>query len=269
MASDLRIQVLGPTAVFSNGVEVNLGGRRQRRLLTALVADAGIVLSGDRLVDRVWADEKMPADPVATLRTYLTRLRQALGADDVLLTEPSGWRLDDRRVDVDAARFVGLVDAAAEPGVDVHRRLSLAGRSVGLVEGRSLRGGGRREWIRADIESLNELRVTTIERRFEAMLAAGMHTDALPGLVAEVEAHPLRERLVGLEMLALFRAGRQAEATRVFQAHRDRLDRELGLEPGADLVGLDARIVAGDPSLLLTSTPGRALRGYRLGRAAG
>ena len=239
MASDLRIQVLGPTAVFSNGVEVNLGGRRQRRLLTALVADAGTVLSGDRLVDRVWGDEALPADPVATLRTYLTRLRQALGADDVLLTEPSGWRLDDRCIDVDATRFVALVDAASEPGVDVHRRLGLLDRALGLWMGEAFEEVAGAEWIRADIGTLNELRVTTIERRFEAMLAAGMHTDALPSLVAEVEAHPLRERLVGLEMLALFRAGRQAEATRVFQAHRDRLDREFGLEPGTELAELD------------------------------
>ena len=104
------------------------------------------------------------------------------------------------------------------------------------------------------------------------MLAAGKHGDALPQLAGAVESFPLRDRLVGLQMLALFRAGRQAEAARVFQAHRARLATDLGLEPGRELAELDRRIVAGDASLHLSSessVPGRALRGYRLGEQLG
>src|SRR4029078_3837178 len=118
-------------------------------------------------------------------------------------------------------------------------------------------------------DRLEELRITTVEHRYEAMLAAGMHTDALPGLGREVESHPWRDRLIGLQMLALFRSGRQAEATRVFESHRRRLADELGLDPSAALHGLDRRIVAGDASLHLTTVAGRPLRGYRLGEQLG
>ena len=118
------------------------------------------------------------------------------------------------------------------------------------------------EWARAETERLDELRVTATERRFDAMLAAGTHTEALAELAGAVESYPLRDRLVGQQMLALFRAGRQAEAARVFQAHRARLATDLGLEPGHELVELDRRIVAGDASLHLSA--GRRRR--RVGR---
>lgn len=269
MGVQVRVGVLGPVAVFVGGQSVDVGGPRQRQLLAALAIDAGVPVAGDALIDRLWADGGLPSDPRGAVRTYLARLRQALGAEDAVVTESSGWRLNTEVVELDAIRFGALVDAAEEPGLEVHRRLGLLDEGLALWRGEAFGEVAGEEWARAEADRLNELRVTVVERRYDAMLSAGMHTDALPGLVGAIEAHPLRDRLVGLHMLALFRSGRQAEATRVFQDHRQHLGEELGLEPGAELVELDGRIVAGDPSLLMTSNVGRALRGYRLGEQLG
>ena len=265
----VEVRLLGPTEARVDGRPRELGGGRQRRLLTALAADAGAVVSADQLIDRVWAGEELPANPRAALRTSLTRLRQAIGDEAVIVTEASGWRLDVERVDLDLTRFGELVDAASDPGLDVHDRLARLDDALDLWRGDALEDAAGDEWSRSAIDRLVELRLSAIERRYEAMLAAGMHTDALPGLVGDVEQHPFRDRLVGLQMLALFRAGRQVDATRAFQAHRARLGEELGLEPGDELVDLDRRIVEADASLQLGSVAGRALRGYRLGEQLG
>ena len=174
-----------------------------------------------------------------------------------------------RVVEVDAVRFVELVAAADEPGNDVHRRLALLDEALGLWRGAAFEDVAGEEWVRSDAERLNELRVTAIERRYEAMLEAGKHTDALPGLGPPSRRTRCGIASSGCRCWRCSVPGRQAEATRVFQTHRARLADELGLEPGAELVELDRRIVAGDASLLLARPPGRALRGYRLGEQLG
>jgi DNA-binding SARP family transcriptional activator len=268
MEGKVRVQVLGLVSATFDGRPVDLGGPRQRRLLAALAVDAGHAVSGDRLTERLWGEDPAPADPRRTMRTYVGRLRHALGRDDAVATDSGGWRLDCSIVEVDAVRFAQLEDSAEDPGIGVHERLARLEEALALWRGDAYEGFGGEVWARTEVERLAELRATAIERRFDAMLAAGMHTDALPELAASVGAHPWRERLVGLQMVALFRAGRQAEATRAFQDHRRRLGDELGLEPGSDLVELDRRILAGDRALLSTQTTARALRGYRLGGVA-
>jgi len=267
MSVDVRL--LGPTEVVIDGRPVELGGGRQRRLLTALALEAGAVVSADRLIDRVWSGEDLPANPRAALRTYLTRLRQALGDEYSVVTDAAGWRLDNARVSVDIRRFEELVDTASEPGLDVHDRLAHLDRALQLWRGEALEQVTDDDWARAEIDRLDELRLVATERRYEAMLAAGMHTDALPGLTGEREQNPFRDRLVGLQMLALYRSGRQAEATRVFQSHRARLGDELGLEPSQELIDLDRRVLEADPTLQVGPVGGRALRGYRLGEQLG
>ena len=237
--------------------------------LAALVIDSSATVGFGRIVDRVWADGEPPNDPRRTLRTYLARLRQALGDGESVLTVDEGWQLNRELVSVDAIRLDLLVDQASRPELDAHGRLAVLDDALALFQGRPYGDLADEDWVLPEAERLAELRAALVERRYQAMLDAGKHTDAVPGLAAEAEANPLRDRLIGLQMLALFRTGRQAEATRVFQQHRERLLDELGLEPGAELVDLDRRVVAGDPSLLLTESPGRALRGYRLGEQVG
>ncbi len=261
------VRVFGGVALSRGGEPVELGGGRQRRLLATLVATRGATLSADQLIDRVWSDGALPDDPRRSLHTYLTRLRQAFGDEPVLVTEPGGWRLDPFKVEVDRDQFEALLLRAHQPGVGAHERLGLLDDALRMANGRAFGDLDGLEWLRPEAERLEELRVTAIERRYDAMLEAGKHTDAVPGLAAEVEQHPLRDRLVGLQMLALHRSGRQAEAARVFQAHRDR-QADLGLEPSAELVELDRRILASDPALA-AAPAGQALRGYRLGEQLG
>ncbi len=270
MNGGIRVGLLGPVRVMVGADHVTVGSERLRRLLTALAVDPGTVVSADRLVERVWFDADQPADPRRALRTYVARLRQALGSTESIVTEPGGWRLDLDRVEVDIVRFEDLLRSADDPTADTYQRLQVLDEALALWRGPAFEDFTYAEWVRIPAERLDELRLVAQERAFEARVQAGMHTDALPELTALVEANPLRDRLVGLRMLALFRSGRQAEALRAFQTHRDRLIEELGLEPGRDLTELERRIAEGDESLFLSgSAPGRALRGYRLGEQLG
>ncbi|MEL7156903.1 MAG: BTAD domain-containing putative transcriptional regulator, partial [Actinomycetota bacterium] len=268
MEQRVVVVVLGPVGARVDGRLLDLGGRRQRRLLAALAIEP-IAVGADRLADRVWGDGALPEDPRRTLRTYIARLRQALGDTESILTLDSGWRLNPELVVVDTEQLRDCVDRASAPGLDAHGRLAAVDAALELYAGQPFGDLADEDWVRGEAERLTQLQTTLIERRYQAMLDAGRHTEAVPELAAEVEANPLRDRLVGLQMLALHRSGRQAEALRAFQAHRSRLADELGLEPGAELVELERRILADDASLLLTDSPGRALRSYRLGEQLG
>ena len=277
------IRVLGPTRAdrtpSGSGVTVGveLGGRRPRRLLLALAVDAGRSVPADRLAERVWGAQ-LPEDARASLHTLVSRLRQALGAD-VIVTDGQGYRLAAGAADsgqpatLDALTFAALVAAAEQPDIGLLRRLELLDTALTLWQGNdnAYDEVAGEDWARPEAERLEELRLVVSERRFDAMLGAGKHTDVLPALASAVEQHPLRDRLVSQHMLALFRSGRQAEATRAFQAHRARLDSELGLEPSRELVELDRRIVAGDGSLHLDpahTAAGQAVARLQAGRAA-
>ena len=270
VADRILVAVLSGVRAQVDGRVADLGGPRQRRLLAALSVEPGAVLTGDGLIDRVWGNGDLPEDPRRALRTYLTRLRQTLGSGESIATAEHGWRLNTEIVDVDTIELASLVERSGDAGLDAHARLAVIDQSLALFNGgRPFGDLADEEWLRGEVDRLEELRVTLVERRFDAMLKAGKHTDAVPELAAVVEAHPLRERLVGLQMLALFRSARQAEASRVFQRHRERMAEELGLEPGAELAELDRQIVIGDPALYLGDSPGQALRGYRLGEQLG
>ena len=268
MGERLFVQILGSTMAQVDRRQVELGGPRQRRLLTALAIDMGRPVAWDRLADRVW-DDGLPEDPRGTVRTYVHRLRQAMESEGCIITESAGFRLAAEGAELDSQVFEQLVLSAEEPGLDQHQRLARLDEALGLWRGEALEEVSDALWAQPEADRLTELRMTGIERRFEAMLAVGMHTDALPGLMQAADEHPLRDRLVGLRMLALYRSGRQAEAARAFQVHRQRLGEDVGLTPGPELVELDRRIVAGDPSLLLERPTGRPLRGYRLGEQVG
>ena len=94
MAGQVVVQVLGPIGIVIDGRPIDLGGNRQRWSLAALAVDAGVVVSADVLVERLWGDGALPADPRAALRTTMTRLRQAASGNGLVATEPGGWRLE-------------------------------------------------------------------------------------------------------------------------------------------------------------------------------
>ena len=139
----LQVRLLGPVDASIDGRAIDLGGPRQRVLLAALAVEAGVFVSADRLIDRVWAGSELPANPRGALRTYLTRLRQSLGVDGLVLTSASGWCLNADRIEIDVARFEALVERADDVAQGVHERLSLLEEALRLWRGKSTGGRSR------------------------------------------------------------------------------------------------------------------------------
>ena len=244
----LHLHVLGPIGAVRDGVAVDLGGPRQRRLVAALTVDCGRTVPLERLAERVWPDSP-PEKPGRALRTGVARLRRALG-DEVILTDGRGYRLVAAAVTLDSDRFTDAVTAAGTAeGLRSQQAIDALETALGWWAGEAYAEVGSDDWAQPEVERLNELRAVAVERRFNLLLSAGRHTDVIAPLAAAIETYPLRDRLVGLQMLAYYRCGRQAEAARVFQLYRRRLIDEVGLEPGPELVALERRILARDPDL--------------------
>ena len=208
---------------------------RQRALLGYLLLHANEVVAQDRLVDALWG-ESPPATAVTKLHGYVSRLRRVLGAGR-LETRPPGYvlRVGPGELDLDRARELLAADRHAE--------------ALALWRGEALVDLGSEDFARSEIARLGELRLSALEGRFEHELAAGRHAELAGELAAVARANPLRERLAGQLMLALYRSGRQAEALAAYQAARATLVEELGLEPSEQLSALQQRILVHDPAL--------------------
>ncbi len=235
--------MLGPLALERDGQSVPLPSGRQRSLLALLLLGGGVPLSRDRLIDELWG-ERPPATAVSALHVHLSKLRELLGG--LLVLEPAGYALTPGSFEVDAWQFDALVERAR---TDLEQARSLLGEALALFRGEPLCDvaceGSVAQWRRA----LEEKRLQAIELRIDADLADG----AAGGLVAELERlvgeHPFEERLWSQLMLALYRAGRQAEALEAYQRLRRAFAEELGLEPGEPLIRLQQQILDRDPGL--------------------
>nr|WP_260611133.1 AfsR/SARP family transcriptional regulator [Streptomyces sp. WAC04770] len=217
---------------------MHVSAPRQRVVMAALLLNANRVISVDRITEYVW-DGAPPPSAAATVRTYVMRLRQSLGehASARILTRAPGYLLELGEHESDLGQFTAHRRRAAE----LAERGDLEGSSAALAEALAL----WREEPLADIPSrtlrdvegryLQELRLQTMELRFDAELALLRHAEIVPELVRLVREHPLREALVGKLMLALFRSGRQSEALDLYRRTRVLLVEQLGAEPGADL----------------------------------
>jgi DNA-binding SARP family transcriptional activator/ABC-type glycerol-3-phosphate transport system substrate-binding protein len=240
--------VLGPLQVFGDGRPLSLGGRRQRVVLGVLLAHANEVVTTDRLIDDVWGEDP-PDSARKSLQVYVSRLRKILGGD-VIEAEGSGYVLRTEPDQLDADRFERL----ARDGHDLARS-DPAGAASKLREALELWRG--MPWsdiadepaLRPAVERLKELRLATVEDRIETDLGRGRAATVVGELEGLVADHPLRERLRGLLMLALYRDGRQAEALRVYQDTRRLLGEELGIEPSPELQVLERQILGHDPDL--------------------
>ena len=249
--------ILGPLEVLRSSRAVPLGGPRQRAVLAVLLLQPNRVVSADRLVEDVWAGHA-PEASVTSLQTYVFHLRRALepgrprgGAGEVLATRDRGYLLQVSRERLDAAVFeeglaAGL--AALEAGRHSQARERL-GRALDLWRGPVLADLSDYAFIRAEAARLDELRLAAWEGRIEADLALGRHGAVTAELEQLVADHPLRERLHGQLMLALYRCGRQAEALAAYRRVRDLLAAELGIDPGEPLRRLHASVLAHDPAL--------------------
>ncbi|WP_158566223.1 AfsR/SARP family transcriptional regulator [Micromonospora craterilacus] len=252
------MQILGPLEVVVDGTPVPLGGRRNQMILAVLAAEANRVVLVDRLVDAVW-DEQPPPTARSQIQICVSALRRSLsraGAPDVIATRPPGYLLRVETGHLDADVFDDLVTYArvlvdnsrdADAAVELRRALGLwRGPALGALPSRVLEATAGR---------LEERRLAATEELVRIELALGRHDDLIDELTALVAEHPLRERLHGHLMLALYRAGRQAEALGAYRRARALLVEELGIEPGGELRRLEKAILMGSHELDL---PARA-----------
>ena len=236
----MEFRILGPLEVIEDGRSLELGGQQQRTLLVLLLLDPNRVVSRDRLIDALWDDDPPETAPKA-LQVYVSNLRKRLGRDRIVTKAP-GYALRVEPGELDVEIFERLVDEGGR------RRLVEA---LALWRGPPLAEFAHRRFALSENARLEERRVAVLEERIEADLALGRHAELIPELESLVAAHPLRERLRALLMLALYRNGRQAEALEVYQEARRTLVEELGIEPGPELRELHQTILRQDPVLEL------------------
>jgi predicted ATPase/DNA-binding SARP family transcriptional activator len=239
-AGTLVYRALGPFQVVGgDGVVVALPGARQRRLLAALVLRAGQVVPVDVLADHLWTGESLPDDVAGAVQTHVSRTRRLLGEGAAaLVTAEGGYRLDVDPGAIDSVRFDRLVAMSISRRVDeADAESALDGLDAALALWRGPAWAEFADWDEARSEAvrLDELRVLAGEERAEALLDLGRHEAALIDLRTLVDEHPLRERARSLLMLALYRAGRQPDALREYEAYRSLLADELGLDPSPAL----------------------------------
>ena len=248
----MQIRVLGPVEVVVDGEPRPLPGGGERELLAQLALSAGRVVAVPALVDALWGEE-LPANPGNALQLRVSKLRRALaaaGTADVLVTRAPGYLLDVDPRQVDALRLAGLVaEARAAAGTDPEHAARRYREALGLWRGSPLAEFADARWAAPEAARLTELQLAAREELVDLELAAGRHTAVLAELEALTAAHPLRERLHARLMLALYRAGRQADALAAYQRARAVLDAELGLAPGAELRGLQEAVLQQDPGL--------------------
>jgi DNA-binding SARP family transcriptional activator len=241
----VEFRVLGPLEIRRDGSRVPLRASKQRTLLGALLVSRGRVVSADRLIDALWPAEP-PAGARHALEMQVSRLRSLLGDDSTVVARPPGYVLEVDPQLIDTVRFEQLLAEArdAEPP----RAASRAADALALWRGEALAEFTFESFAQEEIARLEELRLEAEDVRMDAELALGHDVvGELRGLVA---AAPLRERRRGQLMLALYRAGRQADALAVYRDARELLLHELGLEPGDELRELERRILQQDPALI-------------------
>ncbi|MFE5740477.1 AfsR/SARP family transcriptional regulator [Streptomyces celluloflavus] len=249
----LRFTVLGPVRAWRGETPLATGSPQQRALLAALLLRGGRTATAPELVDALWGDAP-PHAALAALRTYASRLRKALGDDAAALVSESGGyavrSADGRPLDLDldqAEQYAAEAEKAKAAG-DRGRARALLDASLTLWDGEPLAGLAG-PYADTQRTRLDEWRLSLVETRLELDLEVGSHAEAVSELTALTAAHPLRERLRELLMLALYRSGRQAEALAVYADTRRLLADELGVDPCASLAELQHRILRADPDL--------------------
>ena len=251
----LEFRLLGPLEARLNDRLIALGGLRQRGLLTLLLLRANEVVARDRLIDELWRDHS-PETAGNALAALVARLRRVLPAD-VLVTRSGGYEAQIEPDAVDLYRFERLLEegsrslAAGDPAEAAERLHS----ALSLWRGPPLADFTYEPFAEPTILRFEELRLGALENRIDADLALGRHGDVVGELQSLTLEHPLRERLRGQLMLALYRSGRQAEALEVYREGRRILVDELGIDPSPNLQELEKAILRQDPVVRAPQPP--------------
>jgi DNA-binding SARP family transcriptional activator/tetratricopeptide (TPR) repeat protein len=267
----VEFRILGPIEVRDGERVLPLGAGQQRALLALLLLRANETLSRDRLIHELWG-ERPPSTAAKALQGHVSALRKLLERERVrgdpgrvIVTRGSGYELRLESEQLDLAVFERLRGegmealARAEP----ERAAARLREALALWRGPALAELAFEPFAQAEIARLEELRMATLEDRLEADLASGRDGELVGELEVLVRRYPLRERLRAQLMLALYRAGRQADALQVYQATRRTLVEELGIEPSRPLQELERAILTQDPSLepsKATATPAASER---------
>lgn len=246
--------MLGPLEVWHAGARLPITAPMQRALLASLLVQPGAAVSLDAIVEDLWGEEP-PRTAVTTVRNYVRRLR-AVFPEPVLRSTTAGYRLDVAPEQVDVHRFSSLAGRAQAGSA-----LELFDEALGLWRGDPLTNIGDVPLRAVQAPKLEEIYLAAVENAVDLRLERGRHDGLVAELVELTGRYPLRERLCGQLMVALYRGGRAAEALAAYRAFRSRLVTELGMEPGPDLRTLETAILREDDDLRTTSDdrPGRAL----------
>jgi DNA-binding SARP family transcriptional activator len=241
----LEFRILGPLEAIRDDVRVRLGGPRQRATLALLLLHANRVVPIERLADELYAG-RPPVTAVTQVQRQVSDLRKVLG-EAAIETRPPGYMLhvDDDRFDL--ARFEKLTAAAERARGE--QAATLLHEALSLWRGPPLADLEYEPFARAAVSRLEELRLAALEARLALDVELGRHAPVVAELDAIVTEHPLRERLRALQMLALYRAGRQADALAAYREARRTLVDEIGIEPSPELQRLERAILAQEPSL--------------------
>jgi DNA-binding SARP family transcriptional activator len=245
----MEFRILGPLEVVDEGADLPLGPEKQRAVLAMLLLDANRPVAVERLIDGLWADEA-PERAVKAVHTYVSRLRKVVPSAR-LRTQPPGYAIELAPDELDLDRFQHLLSdgqRALDDG-DPGAASAALQRALALWRGTPLAEFAAEPFAAAETGRLEELGLRARETRIDADLALGRHADVVGELERLVVEHPLRERLYGQLMLALYRSGRQAEALTVYRNGRAFLVDQLGIEPSKALHDLEGAILRQDPSL--------------------
>ncbi|MFJ2766848.1 AfsR/SARP family transcriptional regulator [Streptomyces sp. NPDC087300] len=252
----VRFSVLGPVRAWRDGESLATGSPQQRALLSALLLRDGRVATAAELIEAIWGDDP-PSQALAAVRTYASRLRKMF-PPGLLASVSGGYAIRVNSpvdaLDLTTAEYLAAEAEKVRTAGDLDSAKRLLDRALSLWHGEPLAGvpGPYAETQRA---RLTEWQLQLREQRLDMELDLGGHVEAVSELTALTAAHPLRERLRELLMLALYRAGRQAEALAVYADTRRLLAAELGVEPRPELRILQRRILTADATLKGPASP--------------
>jgi DNA-binding SARP family transcriptional activator/Tfp pilus assembly protein PilF len=249
----VEVLVLGPIEAVGRAGPAVLSGTRQRALLGLLAMHAPMLVPRSRLIDALWGEEP-PRTAVKTLHSHIARVRQALedcGLPGALATRDPGYLLAVEPAAVDARRFEeGLRSAQRDLAEDAPDRAAATLRAhLALWRGDAFADAEPLGWAAAEVDRLHAQRLTAHAELWEAELRLGRHVAAVGELERLLVSYPMRERLVSLLMLALYRCGRHADALEAYRRLRAHLAEELGTDPGPDIQRLHVQMLRRDPSL--------------------
>jgi DNA-binding SARP family transcriptional activator len=253
----VEFHALGPLEAAVDGRLVDLGAPKQRALLALLVSRVGQPVTVDLMLEALWAGHPPPS-AVTSLQAYVANLRKALEPEraprtpaTVLRKCPQGYLVDGRVVDVDVHRFGDHARAGWQAWDRGDPRQALIRFETGLAlwRGQAYAEVAGATWLAPELARLDGLRLSVLEMRCAALLGVGAHEMAVAELEAFVQTHPLREYACELLVLALYRAGRQAEALEVLRTTQMRLAEELGIDPRPTLKQLEWEILNQAPTL--------------------